>query len=435
MPLLCSSCHLFGKLFLHKLALSAKSPVLDSTPIMSNFIKPKRLPIIALFWLLATLMPTTLAQEFQPLRKGLEHLRITRGYQSPDEATGPVVINLLRIDLNAIELRITHAMDSTVGLETVSSMASRHGAIAAINAGFFTTTGTYRGDNVSVLKIDGKLLSEPFNNRAAVGFFKQGNRIESIFGHLKFDGQIETSRGFKRKVDGINRPRAEDEMIIFTPEFHKTTLTTPNGIEIVVKRGRVAEIKDHSGSTKIPVDGFVISASGEARDWVLKYLSSGSVVKLKTALIAHEKVSTDKWNLALNIIGGMPLLIRNGRVEITNELEGIRANFVTDRHPRTAIAKLKDGKILLVVVDGRQPGYSTGMSLISLAELLLEFGAVDAMNLDGGGSSAMIIEGKLVNKPSDTGGERAVSDALLIVNSEKRIVNSEKKRSKGKGEK
>ena len=356
------------------------------------------------------------------MRKGLEHLRIIRGNQSQDDATGPVVINLLRIDLNAVEIRITHAMDSAIGLETVSSMASRHGAIAAINAGFFATAGTYRGDNVSVLKIDGKLMSEPFNNRAAVGFIKRGDKIESLFGHLKFDGRIETSRGLKRQVDGINRQRKENELIIFTPEFHRTTLTTPNGIEIVVKRGRVAQMKDNSGSTPIPSDGFVISASGEARDWVLKNLSSGSAIKLKTALIALEKDSADQWHQALNIIGGMPQLIRNGRLEITNELEGIRASFVTDRHPRTAIAKLKDGKILLVVVDGRQPGYSTGMSLTSLAELLLEFGAVDAMNLDGGGSSAMVLEGKLVNKPSDAAGERAVSDALLIVKVKKGIV-------------
>lgn len=366
------------------------------------------------FALALSLLSTAQAQEFQAIRQGVEHLRITRGNQSQDEATGPFVIHLLKIDPNAVDIRLTHAMDSAVGLETVSSMASRHGAIAAINAGFFATTGTYRGDNVSVLKIDGKLLSEPFNNRAAVGFIKQGNKIGTLFGHLKFDGRVETSRGIARKVDGINRLRAENEFIIFTPEFHRTTLTMPNGIEVVVKRGRVAQIRDQSGSTRIPEDGFVISASGEARNWVLKNLSLGSAASLKTSLIGLEKDSADQWDRAFNIVGGMPQLIRNGRLEITNEMEGIRANFVADRHPRTAIAKLKDGKILLVVVDGRRPGYSTGMSLTALAELLLEFGAVEAMNLDGGGSSAMVVESKLVNKPSDAAGERAVSDALMI---------------------
>jgi exopolysaccharide biosynthesis protein len=368
------------------------------------------------FALALWLLTMAQAQDFVAVRQGVEHLRMTRGIKSQDEATGPFVINLLRIDLNAVDIRIAHAMDSAVGLETVTSMANRYGAVAAINAGFFATTGTYRGDNVSVLKIDGKLLSEPARNRAAVGFIKQAHKIETLFGHLKFDGRLETAGGLRRKVEGMNRPRAENELIIFTPEFHRTTLTMPSGIEVVVRRGRVSQIKDHSGSTRIPEDGFVISASGEARLWALKHLRNGSRLKLTTRLIALEGDVQDKWNRAANIISGTPQLIRDGRIEITRELEGAGINFVKDRHPRTAIAKLKDGRILLVVVDGRQQGYSTGMSLTSLAELLLEFGAVEATNLDGGGSSAMVVEGKLVNKPSDAAGERAVSDALLIVN-------------------
>jgi exopolysaccharide biosynthesis protein len=378
-------------------------------------MRMNRISIAILFFLFVTMSQTLIAQEFQPVRPGIEHLQITRGNKSADDATGPFVINLLKIDLNIVELSIAHAMDSAVGLETVSSISARHGAIAAINAGFFSTTGTYRGDNVSVLKIDGKLLSEPFNNRAAVGFFKQNGKIESVFGHLKFDGQIEISRRRHRKVDGMNRLRAENELIIFTPEFSRTTLTLPSGIEIVVRRGRIAEIKDQSGSTRIPDDGYVISASGEARIWALQNLRNGLLIKLKTDLIALEKDLQDKWNRADQIISGTPQLIRNGRIEITKDLEGNGAKFVTDRHPRTAIAKLKDDKILLVVVDGRQPNYSTGMSLMSLAELLVEFGAVEAINLDGGGSSAMVLQGKLVNKPSDAAGERSVSDALLVI--------------------
>lgn len=361
------------------------------------------------------MLQSVLAQEFQTVQPGVEHLKIIRGTHSVDEATGPFVINLLKIDLNLVTLRIAHAMDNAIGLETVSSMATRYGAIAAINAGFFSTTGTYRGDNVSVLKIEGRLLSEPFHNRAAVGFFRQNNRIESIFGHLKFDGQIETPIGSKHKIDGINRLRAGKELIIFTPEFNRTTLTVPNGIEIVVRRGRITQIKDKFGSTRIPEDGLVISASGEARIWALKNLRNGLHIKFKTDLISLEKDSQGKWNQAESSISGTPQLIHNGHIEITNDLESNSAKFVTDRHPRTAIAKLRDGRILLVVVDGRQPNYSTGMSLPTLAELLLEFGAVEAINLDGGGSSAMVLEGKLVNKPSDAAGERPVGDALMVV--------------------
>jgi exopolysaccharide biosynthesis protein len=107
-------------------------------------------------------------------------------------------------------------------------------------------------------------------------------------------------------------------------------------------------------------------------------------------------------------------LIRNGRVEITNAPEKILPAFVNDGHPRTAIAKLKSEQVLLVTVDGRQPGESIGMSLTMLADLLIEFGAIEAINLDGGGSTTMVIKNKIVNKPSDATGERPVSDAILI---------------------
>ena len=84
------------------------------------------------------------------------------------------------------------------------------------------------------------------------------------------------------------------------------------------------------------------------------------------------------------------------------------------RHPRTAVAKLKDGKFLMITVDGRQPGISVGMTLQELAEYLLSIGTTDAMNLDGGGSTTMYLDGKVVNTPSDKEGERKVSDAILV---------------------
>ena len=89
-------------------------------------------------------------------------------------------------------------------------------------------------------------------------------------------------------------------------------------------------------------------------------------------------------------------------------------SFATDRHPRTAIGVLADGRALLLVVDGRQPALSVGMSLEELAQLLVEFGAVDAINLDGGGSTTMVVDKAIVNRPSDATGERPVSDAIIV---------------------
>jgi exopolysaccharide biosynthesis protein len=346
---------------------------------------------------------------------GVEHLQIVRGYKSEKDATGPWFINMLRVDLSRARLRMVHALDEAVGLETVSSMASRYGALAAVNSGYFRTTGTYRGDSVGVEVLSGKLLSEPNNARAAAGLIERDGKQDLIFGHIKFDGQLVAGARAKHAINGLNRPRGDNELIIFTPEFHRTTLTDPNGLELIVRRERIVERRDLKGSSTIPADGFVISVAGTARQWTLEKLRVGTRVKLNLDWFPTETERADYlWNQAASIIGGGPQLIKNGRVEITNAAEKILPSFVSDGHPRTAIAKLKSGQILLVTVDGRQPGESIGMSLTMLADLLLEFGAVDAINLDGGGSTTMVIKNKLANKPSDTTGERPVSDAILV---------------------
>jgi len=344
---------------------------------------------------------------------GIEHIQIIRGYKSEKEATGPWFINLLRIDLTRARLRMVHAMDEAVGLETVSSLAARYGALAAVNSGYFRTTGTYRGDSVGIEVLNGRLLSESNNVRAAAGLIEREGKQELIFGHIKFAGQIIAGQA-KLAIDGLNRPRGDNELIIFTPEFHRTTLTDPNGLELIVRRERIVERRDLKGSSTIPADGYVISVAGTARQWALERLHVGMRVRLNLNWSPTETETADFWKQAANIIGGGPQLIKNGRVEITNAAEKILPAFVSDFHPRTAIARLKSGQILLLAVDGRQPGVSAGMPLTMLADLLIEFGAVEAINLDGGGSTTMVIRNKLVNKPSDATGERPVSDAILV---------------------
>lgn len=343
---------------------------------------------------------------------GVEHLQIIRGYKSEKEATGPWFINMLRIDLGRAHLKMVHALDETVGLETVSSLAARYGALAAVNSGYFRTTGTYRGDSVGVEVLNGRILSEPYNARAAFGLIERAGRQDLIFGHLKFVGEIVMRA--KHDINGLNRPRGDNELIVFTPEFHRTTLTEPGGMEIIIRRGRVVELRDLKGSSVIPADGFVISTSGTARAWALKNLRAGGRIRLNLNLSPVEAEQAGSWKQATSIVGGGPQLIKQGQIEITNAAEKILPSFVGDYHPRTAIAKLKSGQILLVTVDGRQPGESIGMSLGMLADLLLDFGAIEAINLDGGGSTTMVIKNKLVNKPSDATGERPVSDAILV---------------------
>lgn len=351
--------------------------------------------------------------KLQEVEPGIEYGQTTSGHVSKDALTGPWFINVLRIDLKRARLKIVHALDEGVGLETVSSMAARYGAPAATNGGYFRTAGTYRGESIGLLILDRRLISEPYNERAEFGLIDTGDKTEVIFGHLKFTGEISVGL-VKHSVQGLNRPLSPDELIIFTPKFHRTTLTSPDGIEVVVRRNRVAAVRDLKGSSEIPADGYVISAVGSAREWVKTHVHKGVRVNFAWRLSSIESGADIDWMRAYSMLGGGPQLIKAGKVAITDKQEKMAPGFATDRHPRTAIAKLESGKLLLVTVDGRQPGVSAGMTLEMLAELLLEFGAVEAMNLDGGGSTTMIIHNKVVNKPSDQTGERPVSDAILI---------------------
>ncbi len=345
---------------------------------------------------------------FNEIAPGIEHGQVASG--STEE---PVRINVLRVDLKRTRLKVVRALDQGLGVETVSSLAKRHRADAAINGGFFRLAGTYRGESTGLLMIDGKLISESHNDRADVGFINEGPSTKVIFGHLKYQGEISVGR-MRHSVNGINRPLALDEMIVFTPEFHRTTLTNPNGVEIVVRRNTVIAVNDLTGSSRIPPDGFVISAAGKARDWIKRNVRRGSRLRFTWKIISIEPNETDEWRRTYSILGAGPQLLKSGRVSITHLQEQMAENFATERHPRTAIGKTADGKLLMVTVDGRQPKISVGMSLHTLADLLLELNATDAINLDGGGSTTMVLKQKVVNRPSDQTGERPVSDAILV---------------------
>ena len=128
------------------------------------------------------------------------------------------------------------------------------------------------------------------------------------------------------------------------------------------------------------------------------------------------KLSPDRGRLK-TAIGGWPRLIRDGKrnAEYSDILEGTRPGFSRGRHPRTAIGFNADStKLIALVVDGRRPS-DAGMSLVELADAMLQLGAHNAIAFDGGGSTTMVIEGKVVNRPSDTAGERPVGSGLLIV--------------------
>lgn len=359
------------------------------------------------------------AQDFKTIRDGIEYAEVTREIDKL-----PVRMNLLRLDLTKVRLDVAHAKDAAIGLEKTSSIALRHGAIAAINAGFFRIDKSiFEGDDTGALRIDKENLSEPFANRIALFITNKSTQTEIFIDHFFLKKTLRI-KNQEFEISGLNRQRKDNEIILFTPFFHRTTLTDPNGIEITVRKDKITGISDGKGSTEIPDDGFVISATGRGRDELLKYARLGlkvgqsegyNMAWLKEQGI--EEIPSDRMMMTYlnseDMVSGVPQLIRNGRIDITWQAEKSSKSFVETKHPRTAVAKLKDGKFLMVTVDGRSES-SGGIGLQDLAQVLLDLGATDAMNLDGGGSTTMFLDGKVVNHPSDKEGERSIASAILV---------------------
>lgn len=134
----------------------------------------------------------------------------------------------------------------------------------------------------------------------------------------------------------------------------------------------------------------------------------------KTSVPQHR--GFEKWKMK-TAIGGGPVLVQNGEIKITNNEElKFGGNAINDKHPRTAMGYTADNKLIILVVQGRFPGIAEGASLTQEAQILKELGCVEALNLDGGGSSCMLVNGKETIQPSDKTGQRAVPAVFLIQN-------------------
>lgn len=358
--------------------------------------------LVSILSVLCVLCGYSSAQEWKSVADGVEYAEVRREFSGKS-----VNINLLRLDLKKVRLDVHHAMDAAIGTEKTSSIATRHKAFAAINAGFFRLdTSIWAGDSTGALVINRRFLSEPPQPRIALYIHNGDDRTETIIGIQSW----RTFLWFNEKQElaaKINTERSRNDLVIYTPQFGRTTLTEGEGVEVIVRKAKIVKILDRTSSNQIPSDGFVISATGRMREEVIK------AAKVGRSVGPGFEFSGAGISGVEDIVGGVPQLIKNSKIDITWEKEKSSKAFVETRHPRTAVAKLKDGKFLMLTADGRTE-QSAGLDLYDLAAYFLELGATDAMNLDGGGSTTMFLDGKVVNKPSDKEGERKVSDAILV---------------------
>ncbi|MGH9370856.1 MAG: phosphodiester glycosidase family protein [Vicinamibacterales bacterium] len=328
----------------------------------------------------------------------------------------PVSIWILLVDPASVDLRAVLANGEIMDTETVGDMAVRHGAVAAVNAGFFLRNG----DPSGIYKIGGQLVSDTRRSRGAVGIIRGGPAPRLVFGRVSATMALHVRRRARPDasvpIAGVDTTRLLGRLMLFTPAYHAHTDTAPGGLEWVVDGDplRVTGQPRSEGKTPIPKSGFVLSFGGRSPPEPLASLRPGSQVDLETQYTPADG-PPDIWEQAHDIVGGAGLLARDGQFAENWTAESFGAGFVESRHPRTMIGTRPDGSVWLVTIDGRQPELSAGMTLVELRELARGLGLTNALNLDGGGSTTMWAGGTIVNSPSDAAGPRKVSDALLVM--------------------
>lgn len=347
--------------------------------------------------------------------QGIEYTHLENSTSSLlNQIAGSQSIHIIEIDPSFCEIKPVKALDNGIGRESVLSISMRYGAIASINGGFFSIGGTLDGKASGTLKI-GDWYSIPLKPRGCIGW-SSGNQ------NPKMDRLLATVSASDRlrqiPVDGLNRARKEGEIVVFTPCFHRTTLTNPDGEEIVVVNGVIQSIV-RGGSTKIPENGLVFSI--QEKNPLFNSFEIGMPLSATIQVIPQTgATSLDEWEDLDYIVGGTPLLMSYGAKVVDFKSEQTLPTFLSNKHARTAVGILPNGHWIFAVVD--KTNVFEGMTMSELADLMAGLGCMHAVNLDGGGSSTMVCEGCIKNFPRGDEDEgagqnaaRRVSDAIVVV--------------------
>jgi hypothetical protein len=352
-------------------------------------------------------------------------------YEYAWHSTGPWAIHTLTIDIRAcgVELRTVKGGDQRIGRETTPAMSRRLAAatgrpvLAAVNADFFSfePPGISEGPQVAA----GRLLKSEGTHREALD--DRALRLQPvvavtadrrvILAHTRMRGEVR-AKGAAVPVAAVNTGLREQHAVVFDRFWGESTPDSAATRELVLQNvrssprasehmGVIASVDTSRAGVAIPASGAVIAVRGAARN-TLARLEPGDTV--------HWSVTFDSLpgNIA-ELAGGYPMLLRNGR-HVHHDESGLRASFSDNRHPRLAIATENGGRrVRIVLVDGRNPGVSEGMTLEELANYLLQHGITEAMNFDGGGSSTLVIGDRIVNRVSDAAGARPVANALVVL--------------------
>lgn len=320
---------------------------------------------------------------------GVKHVKLTKTINGR-----PVRINVVEINqkLNP-NLQINPQLSSSrlASKSTITTLARKNNSLVAINGTYFKPQ---TGVPLGTLMINGKIYTGPIYNRVAMGIFDEGFDMA----RLELNAQVKSFKG-NLKVDNINQPRMlSTHVIVYTPEWGSFAPPSPKyGKQIAVENGKIVSIGTQT--MPIPHNGYVIVGPDER----LSKLYRAKHVDLDIKTIPN-------WDNVKHIISGGPYLVKNGEVFV--DMTEQKLGAIGGKNPRTAIGYTQDGNFIMVAVDGRE-GASVGLTLKELAWFMKSIGCINAMNLDGGGSTVMYVNGRVVNMPKVKGGI-ALSNALTI---------------------
>ncbi|MGZ8782168.1 MAG: phosphodiester glycosidase family protein [Gaiellaceae bacterium] len=359
--------------------------------------------------LLALVLSAPAAAQTTTLMPGVTY---ERGVQFTSH--GPVAIHVVRAPrpTGLYSLRPTLSNETIQGVERVTTMQKRlsvGATMVGVNGDFYADSGRPSG----VLMREGVVESPPYGDRSSTGVTPDGGldvrRIE-FFGTWRGLGQ-------RRTLNDLNQAPGSNGISLFTPTYGAATPAQAGVTEVVVTPfppaapntdliGSVVQVTS-GGGTPIPPGGAVLAARGTTAQRLLEEAPVGTALTLRL-------IFRPEWAGIVNAVGGGPVLVRAGG-PVFRAQEAFTSSQLAPRNPRTGVGQLGDGRLLMVVTDGRRPGYSVGMTNFELAQTMVRLGAVTGSALDGGGSSSLAFDGKLLNRPSDPGGERAVSTALQLM--------------------
>lgn len=321
---------------------------------------------------------------------GIKHIKINKLINNK-----PVAINIIEINRqinNNLDIKPALASNKTLSQKArIEKIAKKSNAVAALNAGFFKPES---GVPLGTLMIDKKLITGPIYNRVALGIAPDHYKMS----RLGIEASL-VSKNLQVKIDNINQPRISSAYTLaYTADWGAVSPPAPKyGKQILIQNGVVKKVSDRS--MQIPKDGYVIVAPYKK----IKQFKVGQKA-------AVEILTNPSWGEINHIVSGGPYLVKNAEVFV--DIREQKFNSIRGKHPRSAIGYTESGNLVLVAVDGRNNN-SVGMTLIELATLMKDLGCYNAMNLDGGGSTQMYINGKIVNNPSGKRG-LAISNTIIL---------------------